>query len=255
MKIKDLKVGEEYACFMRPSEARRRYRYSKPFRARLVDTAFSEVRWVHRSTSWHGSYSEERTVGGIAVDTGKKVFVKAEIPQRLKDGKFKMSKPNNYGSRHIITKPEQFSYDYVVLENAGCFLMPWAEWEAQEKARKEADDRHARLAKAQREKIQAESSTVEARVDVVLARLAELAGPEAEVRKSQGYVHQRWYSVDVFTPNPAYDDDNDKPGMKSIIHGEYKYGTGEDGEQHLVRVTFTTDDEALAQLLGVEVTV
>jgi len=224
MKKQELKVGVEYAVVMRSRAARSRYGVS-PFKATLIDINFSEKRMglAYRS---YGSQAilEEKVVKGIAVDTGSKVFVKGDVPLRNEDGTFQVRSDAPYGKKYI-TKPEQFSYDYIVLENAGCFISTWEEWEEKQKADAELAARtKAERAQKERER-KANEASIKSRVDAVLATL----GRVGEVKIETSEWRRDNLPDDFYVMQPGIEE-----RYESIIKGEFRYGDGPEGERVLV---------------------
>lgn len=261
MKKQDLIEGVEYACYMNPATARSRYRFEKPFRAILVSKSFTEDRPVP-SGGWRtGGYDQLKPVSGIAVDTGKKVKIKASLPKRNKDGTFKWSRPTQYGSKHILTHPEEtFEYDYVLLKNAGCILQPWAEYEAEQAERKRWDEEHARQRQAEREENAARADEVLNRVNAVVEALRERCGDDAVSRVDQYSWDVKPYEVGIYVPTTDPDEDDinldGESLMRCVFRGVYKYADGiEAGSKVLSGVEFKVNDESLALLLGITVEV
>lgn len=258
MKKSDLVVGVEYACFTRPGASKRRYSYETPFRAKLIDVNFVEQRWV-RSGGYDGLYAK-RAVSGIAVDTGTPVTVKATLGLVDKDkNPVYIDQGRGYGKRRK-TREKTYTYDYLLLENAGCFLSTWAEYEAAEAERKSAEQARKDRDLAEREARTAAEPKVGARLKAITARLVELAGPGAEMRYRS---YRSWLSktepadpdeVFVFVPDEERDDLNTdgEPRMRRVIVGEVAYDSGVGGKEVMTGVKFSCDDKDMALLLGLE---
>ena len=144
MRKSDLKVGEEYAVFFSPSEARSSYRRSEPVKAKLVEIGgeivetFKVVGGARFSYSRHDNPQERRLVlRGMIV----------ELAEPVKRGKISPSGEyvtTGYGRGYSEFVPvEEYEGEgegveprmvtRVALENGGCFVSTWAEYE-QEKA-------------------------------------------------------------------------------------------------------------------------
>lgn len=168
MKKSELIPGVEYAVFHTPGQARRRYGWHKPFKAKLIDVNFSETRYERGTES---QPSRKRSVVGIAVDTGEKQIVRAAIPATGPDGKWiKTSEPNAWHATYQVDE-QAAEYDYLVLENAGCFLQTWEEYEQEQREQQEWRDEQA----AEERKISAKAIANEPDVLASIDRTAAVA--------------------------------------------------------------------------------
>lgn len=224
MRKNELKPGVEYACVSRPVRGRER-NPAKPFKATLIDVDFREQRYESRSAHYGNQYIlSEKVVYGIAVDTGSKVYIKGDLPVLDAKGhhqhREETDKRGNVLRKRTIVKSAQFEYDYVVLENAGCFLMTWQEWEAEQVAQAEMKARHERERQEKEDaRVEAEAG-IKARVDAVL----EVLGRVGPVKIATDEWRRDGKPDDFYVMN--------EPGhghFNSTIKGEFTYGEGPKG--------------------------
>lgn len=264
MKKSELVIGEEYACVRTPGVARSRHNYgAQPFKARLVSLDFAEDRYEPASGYYSSSPWRERRQVGIAVDTGEKVVAEAQIGVTKRDAKGKVERvmaKDGYGGLQQKLRTKKFSYDYVILENGGCFLSTWAEYEAEEKAEAECVAARERSKNAEAKRLSENDPAVRVRVEGIVARLKELAGEGAQVWYTR-YDWQRDGDInpeDVSVARPCkpgeYNDRNlvGEPELHRFVKGEYRYGNGPKGERCMVACVFEIHDDEFAELLGLE---
>lgn len=218
MQKKSLKVGEEYAVFRRPSDTRRyndgyrSYNRGTPMRAKLVaiEGEISDT-FTIRTTVYNaeqnknvGTKDVEQTVSvkGIVVELLDEPFVAQRVPDvaRVDTGysrnhplvpAFAISAPyRSYGSDEPEVGTHERSYTSIVLQNAGCFLSTWAEYEAEE-------IRHAEAKEKRKEEMVAQVASEKRRNPVNRQHLAALIS----------YLTARGFNV---KPEFLYDDERDK---------------------------------------------
>lgn len=240
MRKSELQVGVEYACFHHRRDVRKYERYGellqKPFKAKLVDVNFSELRLTPRSHGWGVQYIlEPKLVTGIAVDTGKKVRVEGDLPKRNKDDTYKRTRDR----RQYITEPHVVEYDYFVLPDAGCIASTWAEHLAAKRQRKEMERERDEQVQAERTAYAENAPKLQATLDAVIARLREVYGVEA---------------VDVSTwhdgepPSHVYVSADDEGWA---VTGDIGYDLIPNVGRVLIGATFQVDLVEFAKLLGV----
>lgn len=224
MRKSELKVGVEYAVTSRPVRGRHEKRWTKPFKATLVDINFHEVR-MGTARFGYGSQSYLREMGtsGIAVDTGEKVTITGRLPIKDAEGRFKTHRePVTNNNILEVTEEQTFEYDYLLLENAGCFVSTWEEYEESERIKAE------RKAEAEAERVRVEQARKDAEADIESRVQAVL-----DVFTSIGEVslsHRSWR-------------DDGKPESFTVVashgtfSGEFAYGTGPEGERVLTGIT------------------
>jgi hypothetical protein len=222
MRKQDLEIGVEYAVFTKPSASRRsRWYRGKPMRAKLIaiegevtDTFEITEHTYDLDTKQSEIKSEPTVVGtkGIVVELLDTKFER-EVPEvgrvshRYGNDHYltpahRIQHPGRYGWPEFL-KSKKRSYSTIALENAGCFYMTWADYEA-EVAEEEAA--HAESRKRMRESLDHNNERDPAR-RAMLSKLLQLL-------RDRGFEVDDSFSV------------NDDPMSPSLV-----YVTTADGER------------------------
>jgi hypothetical protein len=240
MRKSDLKPGVEYACVRQPSMARRTGRNAtvKPFKATLIDLDFNETRMKRRNLGYgYQTVLEPVRVSGIAVDTGTKVTVEGDVPKLDAKGSFVWveKKEEGVGSARktvaIAQADAKFEYDYVLLENAGCFISTWADYEVNELAAAEAKKKHENELRAQGQARKDAEPEVKARVKAVLDVLGGIG--DVVILDADDRFGKR---PDEFHISRSKEE-ADNP-YASILTGDFIYSQGPDKEYVLTGLRF-----------------
>jgi hypothetical protein len=255
MKKTELKVGEEYAVFLSPGTARRfnndrRYFSGTPLRVTLLEVGAVEGVWDRGSFSSTHSYKK---MDGMKVtipsNAEENDAAAATVPITIYESSAELAKslglkiapkeknPNawNRGMRSAT-----WTRDFLLLENAGCFVSTWADYEAREKANADATVERAARDKAEREANDAAAPAIEAKLQRVLARLADFG--EVDNHDSYGEADDLHY-IEVTLPNGA------------TFSGEKTWAKSETSDRRsgvIAGAQFKLSLSALAALLEVE---
>ena len=212
MKKNELKVGEEYAAFRQAEHrSQRSYSFDKPMRVKLIELGgeLSDT-FVARSTVYKdgaaaGTKDNEQTVkvnGIIAEIIGDPIVATVPDVTRSTHGRTKALIPayaveklyRSYGSDEPEIGSHERSYQRVALENAGCFLMTWAQWEAKQVAEKKREEKSKREHEEQVAREAANDPAMRAKLQAMVDALVE-RGLEVDAR----------HGLPPGRPDPWYD--------------------------------------------------
>ena len=175
MRKTELKIGETYACTSRPQ--RGRYGW-KPFKATLVALSGTQI------------VKEQKTVrkdGEVYVDTTKRTGIMVELAEPIERKRDEYILGRGYGpvspeAQAVLKAHEGAKVTDVVtvvaLENAGCFVSTWAEYEAEQKRKKQLETARALQMDKERKAEEAEADDAEERVLQARHKLAFTFGDE-----------------------------------------------------------------------------
>ncbi len=250
MKKTELKVGEEYAVFGSPGAVRRHMNSNyyggvdQPMRVKLL--AIDAVEDWYERGSYSSYWSASRTRGHkVSLPTnsgdhfsGKVMRItlsKSVLSGGVPDDLSNLEDLVGYAGGKTNTLQADWTRTFLMLENAGCFVSTWAEYERKVAEYKAMKARHADERAAKERKADADAPEKAARLERVLAKLAQTG----DVKERNGYRR------------------DDKPTSVTVeafggfkIEGEYRYTEGVEDDV-LNGVKFTMNLDTLAQLLEV----
>ena len=202
MRKNDLKVGETYAVHMSPTTARRKWGVNKPLKATLVAVQ-GEVAETLNVVGF-SSYGKVKPFGEGWAEKAKTVSeqgIVVELAEPVRrgyvspSGRYVESGGYGYRSRASYDPAERYEQDEfkgepnmvtrIVLENGGCFVSTWADWEAEQAEQKAAKERRKDAAARALAQAQENAPKVQATLD----RLTQLLGERGfSVERAKSYI-------------------------------------------------------------------
>ncbi len=243
MKKTELKVGEEYAVLLSPGAVRRftngrHYSSDKPLRVKLLAVDAVENLWDRGG--FGGTTYSKRNVKGhkVTIPTNSDFSPTLRITiykTALEPSLTRQEVVKGYSGTPTNMVQADWTRDFLLLENAGCFISTWAKYEQDIEDTKKMKERHAEEARAKRLANDAKAPAMEAKLERVLAKLAE----HGEVKYRTDYVGNdtRYIEVEAFG------------GF--LVKGEKLYVNSETEKNVLGGASFKMNLTTLAWLLGV----
>ena len=189
MKRSELKVGETYAVFGTPGAARRymnrSYYYDKPFKATVIalDGTLVVREYQEISRSNGQLFDRQVTASGIIVEVAP---FKRETPKfQLMSGYSDMPPRVAKFWDKVADEKTIETVTQIALENAGCFVSTWAEYERQVAEQEAWDARRIEEMRQQKARETEQAPVHERRVLAARVKLAEVFGDMTDRAKRE----------------------------------------------------------------------
>jgi len=186
MRKTDLKIGEEYAVFLSPGAAKtfnQGRRGGTPFKVTLL--AIEAVEKVWQASNYY-SGSRPTSVKGIKVTipSNNENNRSANATIEIYVNEQNVEQATEFGLKLLPADEESVYYqrglrkmaytrEFLLLENAGCFVSTWADYLTEQAERDRRDEEANEQARQRRIAAEALAPVIQGKLDRVKARLAE----------------------------------------------------------------------------------